>query len=137
MPDDLLLRQPWEGGHTSQAPGQKGSAGEFHRADIVRDRLAQVVGTDAEVFLNVFRIYAGTEVAPWLHRVTAPSLVVTGENDGGCNPRLNRLIEAALPNSELVILPGYKPGYKHSLMLEAGEIVAGHILRFIAALDAG
>ena len=101
--------------------------------DVVRDRLTQVVGTDAEVFLNVFRIYADTEMAPWLHRVTAPSLVVTGESDGGCNPRLNRLIEAALPNSELVILPGYK----HSLMLEAGEIVAAHILRFIAALGAG
>ena len=94
--------------------------------DIVRRRLDQVVANDPEVFLNVFRIYATTEMAPWLHEVAAPSLVLTGENDGGCNPRLNRLIDDALPNSELVILPEYK----HSILLEAGQTVAEHIIRF-------
>ena len=98
--------------------------------DVVQRRLEQVIGTDAEIFLNVFRIYAGTEMAPWLHEVTAPSLVLTGENDGGCNPRLNRQIDAALPNSELVVLEGYK----HSLLLEAGDVVAEHLKRFIQAL---
>lgn len=98
--------------------------------DLVRRRLDQVVGTDAEIFMNVFRIYAGTEMQPWLHRVTAPSLVLTGEFDGGCNPRLNKLIADALPNSELVILPGYK----HSILLEAGEEVARHIIRFVQSL---
>ena len=98
--------------------------------DVVKNRLKQVVATNAEVFLNVFDIYANTEMAPWLHGVTTPSLVLTGENDGGCNPRLNRLIDAALPNSELVILEGYK----HSLLLEAGDIVAEHLVRFIQSL---
>ncbi len=98
--------------------------------DVVERRLKQVIETDADVFLNVFRIYAGTEMAPWLHEVTAPSLVLTGENDGGCNPRLNREIDAALPNSELVILPGYK----HSLLLEAGDLVAQHIVDFVGRL---
>ncbi|MEO3413615.1 alpha/beta hydrolase [Roseovarius sp. CAU 1744] len=99
--------------------------------DVVERRLKQVVDTDADVFLNVFRIYAGTEMAPWLHEVTAPSLVLTGENDGGCNPRLNRQIDAALPNSRLVILPDLK----HSLLLEAGDLVADHLVRFIHGLD--
>ncbi|MBU2999400.1 alpha/beta hydrolase [Roseovarius nubinhibens] len=101
-----------------------------HHADVVEARLKQVVATDPEVFLNVFDIYATTEMAPWLHEVTAPSMVLTGENDGGCNPRLNRAIDAALPRSELVILDGYK----HSLLLEAGDVVAGHIKRFIEGL---
>ena len=99
--------------------------------DVVKRRLEQVIATDPDVFLNVFRIYAGTEMAPWLHQVTAPSLILTGENDGGCNPRLNRLIDAALPNSELVILPDLK----HSLLLEAGDVVAAHLLRFINTLN--
>lgn len=98
--------------------------------DVVERRLKQVVDTDPDVFLNVFRIYAGTEMAPWLHEVEAPCLVLTGENDGGCNPRLNRQIEAALPDAQLVILPGYK----HSLLLEAGDEVARHILRFVEGL---
>ena len=82
---------------------------------------------DSEIFLNVFRIYAGTEMLPWLPEVTARALVLTGEFDGGCNPRLNRLIADALPNSELVILPEYK----HALLLEAGGEVAQHLIRFI------
>ena len=98
--------------------------------DIVRRRLDQVISTDADVFLNVFRIYATVEMGPWLHEVEAPSLVLTGENDGGCNPRLNRLIDEALPNSELVILPDYK----HSILLEAGEVVGEHLIRFIQNL---
>ena len=100
-----------------------------HR-DIVDRRLKQVVETDPEVFLNVFRIYAGTEMSPWLHEVTAPSLVLTGEMDGGCNPRLNQQIHNALPNSELVILPDYK----HSILLEAGDAVAQNMISFVRSL---
>ena len=90
-----------------------------------------MIDTDPEIFLNVFRIYAGTEMSPWLHQVKAPSLVLTGENDGGCNPRLNRAIHAALEFSELVVLPGYK----HSLLLEAGEVVAEELVRFIGSIE--
>ena len=45
---------------------------------------------------------------------------LTGEFDGGCNPRLNKLIDAALPNSELVILKDLK----HSILAEAGPQIA-------------
>ncbi len=95
--------------------------------DLVERRLKQVIDTNPDIFMNVFRIYAGTEMAPWLHEVRAPSLVLTGENDGGCNPRLNRLIDAALPDSELVILPHYK----HSILVEAADEVAAHLIRFM------
>ena len=98
--------------------------------EVVQARMDQVVGTDAEIFLNVFDIYAGTEMAPWLHEITTPSLVLTGENDGGCPPRLNELIAAAMPRAELVVLPEVK----HSIMLECGDVVAQHMLSFIKGL---
>jgi pimeloyl-ACP methyl ester carboxylesterase len=98
--------------------------------EVVQARMDQVVGTDAEIFLNVFDIYAGTEMAPWLDDITAPSLVLTGENDGGCPPRLNELIAAAMPRAELVVLPEVK----HSIMLECGDVVAQHMLSFIKGL---
>ncbi len=98
--------------------------------DIVETRLQQVMDTDAANFLNVFRIYAGTEMMPWLHEITAPSLVLTGENDGGCSPRLNQKIAERLVDAQLVILTNYK----HSILLEAGEEVAEKIVRFIASL---
>ena len=95
--------------------------------DIVRHRLDQVIGTNAGVFLNVFRIYATTEMSPWLGEIKVPSLVLTGEFDGGCPPRLNKEIANALDDSELVILNEFK----HSLLLEAGEIVAEEIKDFV------
>ena len=90
-------------------------------------RKRQVVETDPKVFLNVFHIYAETEMAAWLHEVKVPCLVLTGELDGGCNPRLNRQIADALPNSELVILDGLK----HAILIEASDRVAPPVLRFL------
>lgn len=97
------------------------------RPDAVQARLRQVLETPLDVFLSVFRIYAGTEMAPWLGEVRAPSLVLTGELDGGSSPRLNRRIAAALPCSELVILDGLK----HSILIEAPERVAAPLRDFL------
>lgn len=94
---------------------------------IVENRLKQVIETNSDIFLNVFRVYASVEMSPWLHEIIHPSLILTGENDGGCNPRLNQQIADAMPNSELVILDNYK----HSLLLEAGELVAENLVRFM------
>lgn len=97
------------------------------RPDVIEWRKKQVVDTDGDVFLNVFDIYAETEMSPWLHEVTAPSLVLTGELDGGCNPRLNRQIAEALPNSELVILDGLK----HAILIEATDRVVPPMKAFL------
>ncbi|MEM9278424.1 MAG: alpha/beta hydrolase [Pseudomonadota bacterium] len=99
--------------------------------DIVDRRLDQVIATNPDVFLNVFRIYATFEMSSWLHEISHPSLVLTGENDGGCPPRLNKVIVQAMQNAELVVLPEYK----HSLLLEAGEDVARQLVRFVKSLS--
>jgi 3-oxoadipate enol-lactonase len=101
------------------------------RPDVIDWRKRQVMDTDPQVFLNVFDIYAETEMAPWLDRVTAPAQIITGENDGGCNPRLNRLIHAALPGSELQLLPDLK----HAIFIEATDRVLPHVRRFLTAID--
>ena len=100
---------------------------------IVERRMRQVIETDGEVFLSVFDIYAQTEMSPWLGEIEAPCLVLTGENDGGCNPRLNRQIAAALPNSELVILPHLR----HAILLEAAAEVARPALAFLKRVEGG
>ncbi len=98
-----------------------------NRPEAIKARLRQVADTPANVFMNVFRIYAETEMGPWLDRITAPALVLTGELDGGCSPRLNRFIAQALPNAELVILEGLK----HAILIEASERVAAHVREFL------
>lgn len=95
--------------------------------EVIEWRKKQVVDTPAELFLNVFDIYAETEMGPWLHEITAPSQVLTGELDGGCNPRLNKQIADAMPNAELVILDGLK----HAIFIEAMERVLPHVRAFL------
>ncbi len=97
--------------------------------EVAEARMNQVLATDPHVFLNVFRIFAQTEMSGWLGDVTAPTLVMTGEGDPSGSPDQNRQIAKALPNAELVILPKLR----HSLLLEAGDTVARNIVRFIAA----
>ncbi|QYZ68445.1 alpha/beta fold hydrolase [Neotabrizicola shimadae] len=99
------------------------------RPDVIDWRKRQVMDTDPDVFLNVFDIYAETEMGPWLHEIAAPAQIITGELDGGCNPRLNRLIHQAMPGSQLEILDGLK----HAIFIEATDRVLPHVRRFLLA----
>ncbi len=98
------------------------------RPDLIELRKQQVADTPEAVFLSVFDIYATTEMGPWLNQLNCPCLVLTGELDGGCNPRLNRFIHQQLRNSELVILDGIK----HSILVEAPHLVIPHVEAFLA-----
>ncbi|MCY3872681.1 MAG: alpha/beta hydrolase [Rhodobacteraceae bacterium] len=93
---------------------------------IVQRRLRQVIETDPDVFMEVFRIYAETEMLPWLGEITAPALVMTGENDGGCSPRLNARIAEVMPNARLVVIPGVK----HAILTEVPDRVAEEMIGF-------
>jgi len=95
--------------------------------EVIEWRKQQVIDTDGEVFLNVFRIYAETEMSPWLHEIKHPCLVLTGEFDGGCNPGLNQKIADAMPHSDLVIMPGLK----HAILIEASDLVSPHLKTFL------
>ena len=94
--------------------------------DIIERRIQQVINTNPEIFMNVFRIYANTEMGPWLHKIKFPTLILTGEKDAGCNPKLNKFIADQIPNSKLVILPNYK----HSLLIETPNEIAENIINF-------
>ena len=95
--------------------------------EVVEERRARTLANDPAVFANVFHIYAGTELGPKLSEIGAPSLVLTGALDGGCNPRLARYIAERIPRSRLCILEGLR----HALLLEAPDRVAEGLLEFL------
>jgi len=95
--------------------------------EVIERRMQQVIDTDPDVFLSVFDIYAETEMAPWIGDILHPTLILTGDHDGGCNPRLNRRIADAMPHSHLVILPDLR----HAILLEAADQVAAPVLEFL------
>ena len=78
--------------------------------------------------MNAFRIYAKTEMSPWLHKIKFPTLVMTGENDGSCNPRLNKFITSIISNSKVSYLAKIT---NIQYYLEAPNEVAENLIKFI------
>jgi pimeloyl-ACP methyl ester carboxylesterase len=97
------------------------------RPNAIKARRKQVVETPVDVFMSVFWIYARTEMAPWLHQIECPCLVLTGELDGGCNPRLNQFMADQIPDSELIILKNLK----HSILIEGPDQVLPPLRDFL------
>ena len=100
------------------------------RPDLIEMRIKQVEDTPENVFLSVFDIYSTTEMGSWLNEIECPCLVLTGELDGACNPRLNQFMDDQLPNSKLVILDGIK----HSILVEGPERVIPPVRDFLVSI---
>ena len=94
---------------------------------LVEQRLKQIVETDPEVFLNVFKIYANTDIFSWLKDISKPCILLTGEKDLGCSPEHNKKMAEKIKNSKLVILPNIK----HSILIEKPQDVVNCLLNFI------
>lgn len=95
--------------------------------DAIEQRMQLLRAMDQEVYVNTFAVYAESETAAWLPAIQQPTLVLTGEEDVSCGPRLNRQIAAALPHAELQILPQLR----HSILMEAPDRVAPLLLAFL------
>ena len=98
--------------------------------NIINKRLKQIKSTPLNIFLNVFQIYASTKMDTWLKKIKVPSLVMTGENDLGCSPQINKKIAKALNNSKLIILNNLK----HSIILEDPQLVATNLRMFLKSV---
>lgn len=97
------------------------------RPDLVAARVAQLAAMDPRTYLQTYRLFAEAEVGPLLPDIAVPALVMTGAEDAGCGPALNRQMAAALPQAELVVLPGLK----HSILVEAPGTVAAALAGFL------
>ncbi|MEY3080378.1 MAG: hypothetical protein RJA94_363, partial [Pseudomonadota bacterium] len=60
--------------------------------------------------------------------ITAPTLVMTGDEDYGNSPAMSRAIAAEIAGSELVILPGLR----HMAMAEAPDLFNAKLMAFLS-----
>jgi len=101
---------------------------EFRAAnpELMEEYAARNRENDSACYAAAYTVLATGEVAPDLPRVKAPTLVVTGENDLGSNPRMAGFIHAGIAGSELRILPRLR----HSILIEAPLAVASQLEHF-------
>jgi len=96
--------------------------------DLVRKYAMQNEGTDQTGIRAAYRVLCTSDLIDELPWIEAPTLVVTGENDIGSNPRMAENMHRAIPGSSLKILPRLK----HSILVEAPDTVAALVSEFIA-----
>jgi len=97
------------------------------RADLERyfDDLSRV---EPALFVRMLASAAEHDASSHLPRVNVPTLVVAGEADTFTPMRLSLAMHRAIPESELLVLPGAS----HAGLLEDGALVARVVRRFLA-----
>jgi pimeloyl-ACP methyl ester carboxylesterase len=108
---------------------------EFQRAhpDVIERHAARNMENDPRCYAAAYRVLATAELAGELARVHAPTLIATGEGDTGSNARMARLMHERIPGSRLHVLPGLR----HSILVEAPDVVARLLADFFPAPSLG
>ncbi len=94
--------------------------------DVVAARKAVVTSMDGAAYAAAYYALAMTDFGDRLGEISHTTLVATGEDDIGSNPRMAHLMADRIHNSRLEILPGLR----HSILLEAPDLVAGLLTDF-------
>ena len=95
--------------------------------EVLKARREKTMQIDPDCYAAAYQVLASNDLGDQLNRITVPTLVMTGENDIGSNPRMSNFIHTQIKSSELNILPRLK----HSVLLEAPELVGGLIEPFL------
>jgi pimeloyl-ACP methyl ester carboxylesterase len=92
----------------------------------VRDRL---LANDVVAYGHAYEVFAtaDAELAGEVHRIAAPTLVITGSDDQRSTPAMATRLAAALPHGQAVVVPGVR----HLMPLEAPEVLTDHLHTFL------
>ena len=126
---------------------QAGTPADHHNASLSRwlteafqeqnpDVIARLRERDAEndpdCYAAAYRVLAETDFGGFLDQIRCPTLIATGEDDLGSNPRMARYMHERIPGSRLAILPGLR----HSILIEAPDVVADAMAAFVSETEA-
>jgi pimeloyl-ACP methyl ester carboxylesterase len=94
-----------------------------------------ILANRKDVYAPIYQVLVDgvTELVAPNPPITAPTLVMTGDEDYGNSPAMSRAIAAEIPGSELVILPGLR----HMALAEAPELFNAKLLGFLARINGG
>ncbi|TSD84787.1 abhydrolase domain-containing 18 [Mycobacterium sp. KBS0706] len=86
---------------------------------------------DPGCYAAAYRVLAETDLGDQLPLIRHPTLIATGADDQGSNPRMARFMHERIAGSRLEILPSLR----HSILVEAPELVAGLMRGFLLSGD--
>jgi pimeloyl-ACP methyl ester carboxylesterase len=94
------------------------------RIETLRQRNAS---NDPDCYASAYRVLAETDFGGLLDQIRCPTLIATGEEDAGSNPRMAHYMHERIIGSQLRILPGLR----HSILIEAPDLIATMMKDFL------
>lgn len=92
------------------------------------ERALELLGREYfDAFGRLVRAFLELNITAELHRITAPTLVISAEKDLTKPPRFGRIIQEQIPRSELVVIPGAG----HAVVVEKPDEVSRIVLDFL------
>ena len=105
----------------------------LRRPDLIDRVTKTLLADDPEVHGAMWDMISAFEIVGDLHRISAPTLILTGELDPSSPPSSARLLHEKIAGSELHIIPEFS----HMLPLEAPSLVNDYLLRFLTRVGTG
>ena len=104
---------------------------DFQKAnpELMATLRARNADNDPDCYAAAYRVLAESDFGDELRRIACPTLIATGEEDQGSNPRMAKLMNERISGSQLAILPSKR----HSILIEAPDQVAGLMLTFLSS----
>ena len=95
--------------------------------EVLEARRKKSLLNDPDCYVAAYQVLANNDLGDQLDRIKQPTVIMTGENDAGSNPRMAKFMQSQITGSALHILPGIK----HSVLLEAPDQVASILNPFL------
>jgi len=94
--------------------------------------LQTLLANDVESYLACYRVFAEADATLWpqLGQITAPTLVVTGANDGGSTPAMTAALAAAIPHATARVIADAG----HLLPLEQPAALSAAVLDHLSSV---
>jgi (E)-2-((N-methylformamido)methylene)succinate hydrolase len=102
--------------------------------DVLAAVTERMASNDVASYANAYEVFATADeaLAAQVHRITCPTLVVTGEHDPRSTPAMSHALAVTVANGRSVVLPGAR----HLTPLEVPEALARLITTFVEEPDA-
>jgi (E)-2-((N-methylformamido)methylene)succinate hydrolase len=97
--------------------------------DVLAAVTERMASNDVASYANAYEIFATADeaLAAQVHRITCPTLVVTGEHDPRSTPAMSHALAVTVANGRSVVLPGAR----HLTPLEVPDALARLITAFV------
>lgn len=100
---------------------------QLKNPELILKLRARNASNDPACYASAYRVLAESDYGDSLNQIDCPTLIVTGEEDSGSNPRMARFMHEQIAGSKLVIFPKLR----HSILIEAPALVAKTLDEFM------